>query len=43
MMLRDVCVGCGSADGEEMVLYSVEDTLIVGVDGVMGCTGRERD
>lgn len=42
MMLRDVSVGCGRADGEGTVLYSVEDTVIVGREGVTGCTGSER-
>ena len=43
MMLSDVSVGCGRADGEGTVLNSVDDTLIEGCEGLIGCTDRERD
>lgn len=36
IMLREVSCGQGRAEGEETVGYSVEDTLILGRDGVMG-------
>lgn len=43
MMLSEVCIGCGRSDAEAIVLYSVDPTVIFGVDGVMGWTGSDRD
>ena len=43
MMLNEVSDGCESSDGDAIVAYLVEETVIVGFEGVIGWTGRERD
>jgi hypothetical protein len=36
MMLRDVSVGKGNADGDGTVGYTVEETVIAGREGLIG-------
>ena len=41
MMLSDVSLGKGRAEGEGTVGYETDDIVILGRDGVIGCTDNE--
>lgn len=42
MMLIEVSAGCGRAKGDGIVEYSIDETDMLGREGVIGWTGKPR-